>query len=187
VSWRRESGGRLRLDVDLPPGVSANVWLPARRPGRITESGRPSRRSVSRTDGRFAKWRPAAMVSLPPGRNVGTHEHAGVRRSGRWIRSRAKPAPVCGTVVDVPCRLATRRAGRSRSPATTSSTRGEDTAVPLWIADTATGRKSEVVAPVDGSWYVSHLAWSPTDAGWPTTAPYGRIAKDPPQMSWAPG
>ena len=41
VSWRKDSGNRLRLDAELPPGVSADVWLPARLPDRITESGRP--------------------------------------------------------------------------------------------------------------------------------------------------
>jgi alpha-L-rhamnosidase len=40
VSWRKD-GDVLRLDVELPVGVSGQVWLPARAPERITESGRP--------------------------------------------------------------------------------------------------------------------------------------------------
>jgi alpha-L-rhamnosidase len=40
VSWRKDSGA-FRLDAELPVGVSGQVWLPARNPERITESGRP--------------------------------------------------------------------------------------------------------------------------------------------------
>ena len=41
---------------------------------------------------------------------------------------------------------------------------GGDTALPVWIVDTATGRKIKI-ASADKSWYVNRLAWSP-DGKW---------------------
>jgi alpha-L-rhamnosidase len=40
VEWR--AGERFELDLDIPPGTSAEVWVPARSPESVTESGGPA-------------------------------------------------------------------------------------------------------------------------------------------------
>jgi alpha-L-rhamnosidase len=55
-SWRRHNG-RLQLDVEVPPGATAQIELPTSGAPEITESGVPLERArgvsrVSRTDSR---------------------------------------------------------------------------------------------------------------------------------------
>ena len=44
TSWSR-TGGNFRLDVTIPPGTSATVWLPAKDAAAVTESGQPVARA----------------------------------------------------------------------------------------------------------------------------------------------
>jgi alpha-L-rhamnosidase len=39
--WRR-SGGRIELEVTIPPNTSATVWVPSKSPAGVSESGRPA-------------------------------------------------------------------------------------------------------------------------------------------------
>ena len=57
VSWRRE-GTAFILEVELPPNVSGEVWVPASDTGDVQEGGRPARevpgvRFVGQDGGRF--------------------------------------------------------------------------------------------------------------------------------------
>lgn len=57
-AWKRE-GGRLTLDVDVPAGATATVWVPARVATAVTESGAPAARA---TGVRFPRTEAGAAV-----------------------------------------------------------------------------------------------------------------------------
>jgi alpha-L-rhamnosidase len=56
--WKREAG-RLQLDVTIPPNTTATVYVPAKDPQLVSESGRPAARSKGV---KFLRVEPGAAV-----------------------------------------------------------------------------------------------------------------------------